>query len=78
MRYGHIMPVYGVEGGFGDCGIILGNVADQLMTEEIKVDPTCRTPPLFTAEQLAIERSRFGKVANPDGEMKWRKTFHTS
>ena len=47
---------------------------DQLMTEEVEVDPLVRATILGAAEELAVERARASEIVHGDREMKRRKT----
>jgi hypothetical protein len=48
-----------------------GKMRYDLVTEEIEVDPLVAAASFGAAEQAAIERARFGQIANRKGEVEW-------
>src|SRR3546814_18770479 len=49
------------------------SMRDDLMAEEIEVDPFFRAPPLRAAEQPAIEGARGGEIVDGKGEVEGRQ-----
>src|SRR3546814_6988855 len=71
MRHRHIMAVYRVAVPAGRH--VQGQMRDDLMAEEIEVDPFFRAPPLRAAEQPAIEGARGGEIVDGKGEVEGRQ-----
>jgi hypothetical protein len=44
-------------------------MGDQLMTEEIEVDPFVRTPPSRTSEQVPVKLFRRSEIIDRNGEV---------
>ncbi len=49
---------------------------DDLMAEQIEVDPSIAATPLRTAQDRPIESSRGVEIVNGEGNMEWRKRVH--
>lgn len=47
----------------------LAQMRNDLVAEEVEIDPFGRGPALLAFQKIAIKRARFGKVANGKGEM---------
>ena len=51
-------------------------MGDDLMAEEVEIDPFVRGSALPASKQLPVETARFGEVANGKGEMETRTVGH--
>jgi len=67
----HVMAVDGVA-GLG-CRRSRDEMGDDLVPEEIEVDPFVRVSSLRTAQQAAIEFAGFSEISNFDCQMEWRE-----
>ena len=67
MRHGDVMTVDRVGGRDRLRGGV--KVRDDLMAEQVEVDPLRRRAPLGAAEQRALNAARGGKVVDREGEM---------
>ena len=47
-------------------------MGDDLVAEEIEIDPFVRAAPLRAAEQPAVKGARRGEIVDREGEMEWR------
>ena len=45
---------------------------DDLVTEEIKINPVVARASFGTAEQAGVERARFGEIVHREGKMETR------
>ena len=54
------------------------DVTNQLVSEEVEVDPCCVAATFGAAEDFTVELSRFAEISHRDCEMKWRKRFSDS
>ena len=66
VRYRDGIAIDVVGGSFGGG---LGQVRDELVAEEVKVDPVIGCAALGATEKFAIERTGCGQVVNRHGEM---------
>ena len=51
--------------------IYWGQMDDELVAEEVEIDPLCAAAPLGTAKHGAIKMAGFCQIGNRDGEVKW-------
>lgn len=76
MRDGYIVTVDGVMVQIaGVCGFGF-QVDNELVAEEIKIDPLVGAPAFFTAEYIAIECAGFNEVIDGNGDVKGSDLFH--
>src|SRR5262245_8680524 len=71
VRHGHVMAVDRVVRGPAGA-VALHGVANELVPEEVEVDPVGRASTLGAAEDPAVECARAREVAHRDGEVKGR------
>ena len=73
VRHRHVVAVdlVVVVGGPGR-----GEVGDDLVAEEVEVDPLGAGPAFRTAQQAAVERARRGEVVDREGEVEGGDAGH--
>ncbi len=77
MRHGHVMAVDRVRDGVGVRCVHAGlQVGDDLVAEQVEVDPFRRAAPLRAAEQPAIEAPRRGEIVDGKGDVEGAKLGH--
>jgi len=74
MRHRHIMPVHGIADPLPATMFI--QMRHDLVPEKIEIDPAIRRSTLSTAQNIAIEAARGGKVMNGKSQMEWRAICH--
>src|SRR5262245_9518233 len=68
VRHRHLLAVDFVETRRPPRGI---EMRDELMAEEVEVDPLVRAAALGTTEQPTVERARCGQIVNRNRKMEW-------
>ena len=70
MRYRYIVTVHRVGAARGRAGSRV-QVADQLVTKKIKIDPVSVAAALATTEGVEVKVTGLGEVVNGNGEVEW-------